>query len=250
MPYETRKVANEQSDTDKIFVFLNKLDMKFDKISEDFKSNLDKQTIKVRNEFQKHLSEFDDKLVCVIKEQSAKVCELESVNENNERISRLNDVVIKGVPFTQNEKLFEVFNKIAVAIKYDQSKFSSLNNLFRLKSSSETRSQPILLQFSTQLLRREFMSKYFAHANLKLNHIGFTSENRIYACDNLTKQNNSILQKALAMVADKRLSKVRTRAGYVNVQLPNKTDFVLIKSVDDLDNVDREQLDVTIRENV
>lgn len=248
MPYETRKGANDQSDNEKILAFMNKLDGKFDKISEDFKSNLDKQTIKVRKEFQKHLSEFDDKLVCVINEQSAKVCELESVNENNERISRLNDVVIKGVPYAQNEKLFEIFDKIAVAINFGHSKFSSLNNLFRLKSSSDSLSPPILLQFSTQLLRREFMSNYFAHGNLKLSHIGLTSENRIYACDNLTKHNNTILRKALTMVADKSLSKVRTRAGYVNVQLPDSNVFVLIKSVDELDNIGIDQSDVTIRE--
>lgn len=241
-------MTNGLSDTDKIFSFLNKLDAKFDKISEDFKSDLGRQSLEVRKDFQKHLSEFDNKLVCVINEQSAKVCELESVNENNERISRLNDVVIKGVPNGHNDKLFEIFDKISVAINYEHSKFSSLNNLFRLKSSGD--SHPILLQFSTQLLRREFMSKYFAHGGLKLSHIGITSDSRIYACDNLTKKNNAILQKALAMIRDKRLSKVRTRAGYVNVQFPNSDDFILIKSIDELVDVDIGHLDDTVRENV
>lgn len=247
----TRKESNPgtNNDSDKILDFLKRLDSKVDKVGSEVKTSLDKQTVKVREEFQKHLSDFDDKLINVINEQSAKVCELESINENNERLGKLNDVIIKGVPFAKGEKLFEIFDKISSAIKFGQSKFSSLNNLFRLRSSIEGRPPPILLQFSTQLLKREFMSKYFVHGNLKQSDIGLTSNNRIYACDNLTKRNNAILQKALSMVADKQLTKARTRAGYVYVQFLNAADFVLIRNADELTDDGDERLDVTVRES-
>lgn len=245
---ESSSVA--KSESDKILDFLSKLDSKIDKVGSEVKTNLDKQTVKLRQEFQKHLSEFDDKLLNVINEQSAKISVLETVNENNERLTKLNDVIIKGVPTANNEKLFEVFDKISKVIKFGQSKFMSLNNIFRLRPTSEGRPSPILLQFTTQLLKREFMSKYFAHGSLKLSDIGFSSDARIYACDNLTKRNNAILQAALTLVAKKQITKARTRAGYVYVQFLNATDFVWIKDADELVDIGIEQLDTTVREQM
>lgn len=247
MPPKTRSDISS-AEPDKVLQLLTKLDTKIDKISSDFKVNLDKQTVSVRNKFQKHLMYFDNKLINVINIQSDKVSELELINENNNRIARLNDVIIKGVPIMQNEKLFEIFDKISAAIKFNQSKFTSLNNLFRLKAPNNSLPAPILLQFSTQLLRREFMSKYFAHGKLKLSNIGISSENRIYACDNLTKLNNNIFQKALKMVTNKQLTKVRTRAGFVYVQFTNTDELVPIKNIDELQDSDDDQLNDTVCE--
>lgn len=180
MTRSNSKPQESDTETNAVTDLLMKLDTKMDKMRSDITVNLEKQTKIVRNEFQKHLSEFDNKLVNVINSQDERLCDLEAIKENDDRVARLNDIIIKGMPVVQNEK-------ISAAIKFNQSIFTSINNIFRLKPLHQNQPAPILIQFSTQLLKRDFMSKYFSHGQLKLKDIGLSSENRIYASDNLTK---------------------------------------------------------------
>lgn len=240
MPKTTTKTTSSNCDSDNIQLIMRSimtLDTKIDGIRNDLSVEIGKH---VRNEFEKHSEHFTNKIFDVVNHQTNKVNALEIEMENNERIARLNDVIIKGVPTNHKAKLVDVFGAICSTIGFSHSTITSINNMFRL-SNTNTQSSPILVQFATQLLKREFMSKYYSHGHLQLKHIGISSESRLYASDNLTKLNNSILQKSLQMVKKKLISKVRVRAGYVYVQSSNGNEFKQIRKEEDLGDLDNDE---------
>ncbi|KAJ6647970.1 hypothetical protein Bhyg_03195 [Pseudolycoriella hygida] len=166
-----------------------------------------------------------------VSNQTERVNKIENDIENNNRMSRLNDVIIRGVPANQTD-LLKMFVSIAKAIKFNHSKYDCVNNIFRIRGNKNT--SPIIIQFTTSIYKREFMSSYFKFGQLKLSDIGCESNSRIYVSDNLTKHNSDIHHKALQLIKDKRLSKVTTRSGFIFVQQLNSDDIVKVSDLEGL----------------
>lgn len=169
----------------------------------------------------------DDKLQLISSHHSTQFDELARVMENNERLSKLNDVILRGIPTNTNEALVTIFDQISLAIGFG-AKSSAVNNIFRFGNESATnRNMPIIVKFLTTISQQLFMSNYFAHAKLNLREIGCESDNRIYASHNLTKFNFEIQQLAVKMLKEQRITKIHTRAGasgFVKILHPNELE--------------------------
>lgn len=82
-----------------------------------------------------------------------------------DRLYKACDLRIVGVPYSDNEKLIEVFSKIAVLVKYDLSKPLAIPVLFRLKlkagvsASRLTQHPTIIAKFSVQ----QYKNAFFRH---------------------------------------------------------------------------------------
>lgn len=230
-----------------------KLDKKVDSVRDDIAIKLDQQSANIHEDLLKSLDSFraniETKVETMVIEQSERIDSIESSIDNIERISKLNDVIIRGVAYAQNEYLLDVFESISKAIGFKKNVNFSVNNIFRLKRNGNS---PILVQFVSQLLKRQFMVKYFAKKNLNLSDIGHqNNNNRIYCSDNLTASNNRIYNKAVDLMKAKMIVKVHTRQGFVFVRYPDNENFVKINLLSDLPNSSHggDELEVTVREN-
>lgn len=184
----------------------------------------------------------------LVNEQSERIDSIVASAADNDRVSKLNDVIIRGIPYTSGEKLLSMFQSIAKAIGFQPNVQNSVNDVFRLGNGNK----PILVQFVSQILKRQFMVKYFSKKTLNLSHIGVaSSENRIYCSDNLTADHNNIYVRAVQLLKSNRLSKVNTRNGFVYIKYLEADNFVKINEISDLPSLDTEadDLESTVRES-
>lgn len=216
-----------------------KLDVRVNDLASDLTTKYEHESNGIRAEIQKHFGTLDNKVEGVIKDlqvQTERVGVVESSIEDNNRSKRLNDIVLRGIPVYQNEQLLKMFESISKAIKYEHPIHACINNIFRIgKRNINTGSaSPIIVQFTTLLYKREFMSQYFKHGDLKLSDIGGNTSNRIYASDNLTKHNGVIHHRALQLVKTKQLQKVQIRSGLVFITYPGVSNSIKVNNIEEL----------------
>lgn len=238
----TRSIIEQQCE-DKIETLMKSLELKMDRNHQDITSKIDQQTNMIRDEFSKNLIDFQTKIENNVQRDlsnhSSRVEQLSAVVANIERETKLNDVILRGIPSTDNERVMNIFDQVCTTIGFEL-KCSAVNNVFRLGTTKNNtdRNTAILVKFSSLVLKREFMSKYFAFRNLNLRSIGMDSDERIYASDNLTKTNFDIQQKAVKLLKNKVIFKVHTRNGHVYVKFNEDGPFVLVQNSDDLQKAD------------
>ncbi|KAJ6644633.1 hypothetical protein Bhyg_09602 [Pseudolycoriella hygida] len=241
----TRKNAQSALNTsvyksdDKVYSLLKTLNLKIDKNHKRVGQQIDDLCINHRDEVRKHLQEIeskmDDKIQKRLSFNASEMDRLASVVENNERLSKLNDVILKGIPNNRNEKLMDVFDRVSSVIGFETTS-NSVNTILRLKSGNNQTSSPILVKFLSANSKQDFMMKYYAHRDLKLSAIGLDSEDRIYATHNLTKHNFELQLKAVQMLKEKKIVKIQIRAGLVYVKFNGTDDFKKLVHSSDLIN--------------
>lgn len=214
------------------------LDKKFDSVHNDLAAKLEQESNNIRTDFHQRFDSFTNKITAIetdIERQSERVNKVEDEIETNNRIKRLNDVVLRGVPNDMKD-LHAMFGSISAAIKFQPTKFECLNNIFRIGNKNNgSYSSPIVVQFTTQLYKREFMNCYFTYGQLNQSDIGCPTNSRIYASDNLTKTNGTIHYKALQLLKSKQIWKAQIKSGLVFVQFSESINsMVKINSLDDL----------------
>lgn len=201
MPTRTQSKAEQSvgENVSDISSLLIKLDKKMDAVDAKIDSKIDSLAISIQSELSKTLEGFRSNIEAEVKSicdaQSERITSVESTIVDMDRISKLNDVIIRGVMLTESENLLSVFKAICDSIKFKCNTNYCVNNIFRLGRANTS---PILVQFVTQLSKRNFMVKYFAKKDLNLSHIGVNNnKNRIYCSDNLSAINNNIYMKAM-----------------------------------------------------
>lgn len=234
---------------DKMLSMMKKLNLKIDKNHVDIAAKIDQISTHHRDEFLENLremeSKMDDKLTKCFASSKCHVDYLTNIVENNERVAKLNDVILKGIPLNRKESLVTIFDQISLAIGFE-AKCSAVNIIIRLKNGSHQIVSPILVKFVSAILKRDFMTKYYAHRDLKLSAIGLDSEDRIYASDNLTKRNFKIQMEAVKLLKDKKISKIHTRSGLVHVKFSGADEFSKILSLEELNMMSRDTIDSSV----
>ncbi|KAJ6615342.1 hypothetical protein Bhyg_17465, partial [Pseudolycoriella hygida] len=113
---------------------LKNLDIKFDKSISDITCKLEQESICIRDDFHDHFKIYDNKLANISQEvqvQSVRIDRVETDIENNNRIKRLNDIVLRGVPAVQTRSGF-VFVQLSADCKLV--KVNCLEELSNLKN--------------------------------------------------------------------------------------------------------------------
>lgn len=105
---------------------------------------------------------------------------------------RAKEIMISGIPYSNNENVLDLFGKISMHIGYKYEIIYSVDKIRRLAAratnSKNSVSCPfIVVCFSTLLLKNEFMKLYFAAKNLNISILGFSNSNRIYINHSLAK---------------------------------------------------------------
>lgn len=111
---------------------------------------------------------------------------IEKTQSDVDRTSRLRDIIIRNVPRLSTENLHDIFHRICSTIGFKRDPVYCVDAIFRLGLTSRTRKRnstnfpAIMVKFTSQLAKAEFMNKYFAYKTLALNNIGYSSSDRIY----------------------------------------------------------------------
>lgn len=227
------KISNE-----KIFEMFSKIDgnqtileKKFDALETNIEQQLSAWKIEMDKTLVRHTSDIDGKINDMAENFDFRIGSLEYNHEQFERNTRLNDVVVRGVPQLTNEKIYEIFKNLAWAIKFQYVDVRLvLNSIFRLSKDG-----PILIKFNTLAFKNDFMKKYFIKKNLSASDIGFQKiTKRIYMNDNLTKHNEEIHKLAYKLKKDDVISQLNIRDGLVFIKVDNQSQKVKIADIDQL----------------
>lgn len=148
-----------------------------------------------------------------------------------ERQAKQCDIVIKNVPYRQDESMKDYVYNVCRAIGYNNT--DSIKSAFRL-SRNTNKSNPIVMKFYDVADKRDFMRAYFQCQNLNLMHLGFKTKLRIVISDALTQKNNEIFKKAMQLKFGKIFWSVSTKNGLVYYRLDQKSRPLAITSLTDL----------------
>lgn len=157
--------------------------------------------------------------------------EMEDRIDNLERQSKLCDVVIKNIPYRQDENMENLVNDICDAIEFKNTR--AIKSAFRL-SRNQHKASHIIMKFYEISDKRYFMEAYFQHPLLNLTDVRFKTKQRIVICEALTRKNMDIFQRAMNLKFNKIFLSVSTKNGFVYYRLDQKSRPVKILSLSSL----------------
>lgn len=159
----------------------------------------------------------------------------ESRMDQLERQVRMNELVISGVPFQENENLCDIITSVCRAINYNGG-VDSIESSFRLPVRRNTRnsSPSIIVKFWGSDAKNFFFKQYFSSKELCASKIGFTVPSRIYVNENLTKRNFDIFRKVRELKKDGKIARFNTQRGRVVVKFQDAERMHAIESLDHL----------------
>lgn len=161
--------------------------------------------------------------------------DLDITAEGINRLGRSQDILISGVPYTQNENLLGLFRNMANTLGYkdNQLPMVSLRRMAR-DPIAPGAMPPIVCQFALKNVRDDFYRSYLNLKTLSLRNFGFDSDNRVYINENLTELARQIRSEALKLKKKGRLLRVYSRDGVVFVKGPGAADAVACHTLDKL----------------
>lgn len=197
------------------------------------------QVNKLGNDLRAEFSKGMDEIKADLVEVNSKLCCMRrDVFDNANAIARSNlsnDLIISGVPFTENEDLLHYFRCWCKTMGYADGNvpYVDIRRLSRTPLNAGN-IYFILVQFAITNQRNDFFSCYLRNQSLNLNQIGFQTYKRVYVNENLTPTARKIKSKAIELRKAGKLAKVFSRAGEIFVRSKEIDQDVIIKSEEDL----------------
>lgn len=191
------------------------------------KDELNGKIINIRNELSN----------CIV-ESNHKTC---AIADSIERMKKLGDLVIVGVPYDKNENVANIFLTLCLKINFDIS--HKPHDIFRAgprttsSSSIHTaNASPIILKFGDKHNANALLKHFYAcKPLLKAADLGFATTTNIYISNSLTTLDRQIFSKCMQLKSQKLISRIMVIDGVVNIQMASNTPRVQIPSLQILD---------------
>lgn len=146
-----------------------------------------------------------------------------------ERQMRMNELVISGVPYVDNEKVWEIVSSISNVIKFPGGS-DSIETCFCLPMQS-------IVRFWGAEAKSAFFKHFFAAKKLCTSLIGYSATSRIYVNENLTKRNFEIFCMARELKKNGKIVRFTTQRGRVNIKLHGSENSYTIDSLSQLSSL-------------
>lgn len=152
-----------------------------------------------------------------------------------ERQVRMNELVVSGVPFVENENVLETLSSLCRVINYSGGT-NAIETCFRLPANRNQRrsSSSIIIKFWGADAKNDFFKQYFTVQRLCASMLGFGAPSRIYINENLTKRNFEIFRKARELKKEGKILRFNTQRGRVVIKLLGSEQMHTIGSLDQL----------------
>lgn len=154
-----------------------------------------------------------------------------------ERQVRMNELVISGLPYSDNERVIDIVSSIFEAVKFPGR--DAIESCFRLPSHNNRRraAPSVIVKFWGTEAKMDFFKRYFDTKKLCTTMIGFTAPSRIYVKENLTKRNFEIFCKARDLKKDGKIVRFSTQRVRVVVKLQGSEKSFTIDTLDQLSSL-------------
>lgn len=177
-----------------------------------------------------------------------------------ERKSRKNQLIVNGVPASQNDNPKEIFDKISSVIGYvasapvnvfcktkktrddkpthmtrNRAKSDSQSALLNPKITAKSNT-PLFIEFSNSWDKHHFWFKYLNFGGkLQLSEIGFNSDDRVFISENLTKVNYNIVRECSNLKRLKLIVNYYTKDGLCYIRKKSSDKSTLVKTMVELE---------------
>lgn len=162
-----------------------------------------------------------------------------SVEDKLTYIRRQNELVVTGVPFKQKENLYRIFELIASIMGYSN-KPASLDflipdiEIFRMPGN-DPKKRRIIIKFASEITKERFLHRSFKFSKkLTLASIGMKANDQFYIQQNLAPFAQKLKLAALKAKKEELIKKVKTVNGEIFIQIEEKGNFSLVKSLEDI----------------
>lgn len=240
-------ISDVSNSNNKILKLLNDMNAKIDTNHKHISKQLEEQKLYMHKEINKALKDFENHIGIEFSkkfdEHTGQLNAIETRCDHQERIMKLDDIIIKGIPKTQQENLLDIFSLIGSALGFEHDKYCAVKNIIRIgnmsghSAANKVTTSFIIVTFGSQIFKREFMNKYYKRLNLNLGDIGYSLADRIYISDSLTKGNNVIQSLAHKLKTNGIIEKIQIRSGIVFVKYPGDAAFTKIENINQLPQV-------------
>lgn len=231
-----------------------------DKLSQGIVNSLKSEITTIRTEFKGDISSLASNLKSSVanfdSQQAAQSDRIERLEDTIARMQRNLELVISGIPVVADESCKEIVNKIATAIgfpltlettsafrlhksgSHHAKRLSRIANATGYHQNTNNTIHPlILIKFSSQSDKTNFIGKYLTYKSLSLKDIGLQSEQRIYIKENLTPSNYKIFQRCAAAKRDNLISKFHTRDGICYIALPSSDSMLAVHTIGSINDI-------------
>lgn len=157
----------------------------------------------------------------------------ESVEDRFEREARKCDLVFRGIPVENSSEstLRDIIRQLCASLKVDVTNRDIVfaRNI-SARSTGSNREAVIIVRFSNQAVRRDLLNAFFSAKHVSTRLLGWGTDLRITASDNLTPRNVAIRKRALEFKLNGSIERFIVRDGLIHIQQgPNKR---LVKILD------------------
>lgn len=212
-------------------------------LGDNLKSELNGHIDDVNKKIDTFQSNFNDHLVTLQKNVDGCMDRVNLSEDDVRRNMKLNELKIKGIPYTQDESLQELFENISKFIGYDVNGPNHMPQLNRIqkknKAANESVPLPfIIVKFVAKPIRDKFYSLYLSKVSkkqLKTEDINLSQGGHVIISENLTSINQQLFIQAMKLKFDKKLIKVYTKDGLVQAKKTIESKPKTIRVSRDLD---------------
>lgn len=177
------------------------------------------------------------------------------VADSLERLKKIGDLVIVGVPYDSNENIANILTALCNRIKFDIS--YKPHQIFRtgIKTSSSTlnnikNTPAIILKFGDKLNANAMLNHFYACKPLpNAADLGFSIDANIYLNNSLTTLDRQIYSNCIQLKFHKLISRVMVIDGVVNIQMASNTPKVPIPSMQIFGEFQRSMESLNIQRN-
>lgn len=218
-------------------------------IKNEIKTEIKSMSDELKLNFQTELSKLHERVEAVENSVSSQMSNLKAdidkcvnrLNSNDDdliRIQKLNELKINGIPHTANENLYAIFCSIAKLVGFDTSDPMNKPELVRMQKQSTHNNDfiplpLIIVKFVANHIRNKFYGLYLAKASkepILSEQIGLPKGNTVRIGEVLTPHNQAIFTEAIKLKRDKKIVKVKTVDGIVQIKSSQAERFVSVKS--------------------
>lgn len=256
-----------------------------EQISKLLDDKIEKQYVRIQKEIDNTKKDLSSKMDSFFSEITTRIDSLENTTDKLKsglqdmedtvgRYVRRCQILLRNIPFVQNEDLDLIFINIAAIIGFNiripphlyriiskhktnanigqinvsdgigtRRRLRSLNDgpnnnstANAIPGETATSGSHIMVNFTSYWERNEFLRMYFkSKTQLNINQIGFKTNMRIYASENLTPRNYKLFLSSLGFKRSGAISNISIRDGLVYVKSTNMVKMSRVSVTSDLD---------------
>lgn len=221
-----------------------KLSEQMNSLGKEIKESLQSQIAQTNQRMDSIETNVNKQLTTIQSDVSSCIEKISNTENEIARLSKLNELRINGIPYSNEENIHQHFNAIAQLIGFDSSIPTHIPSLTRTYSRNKTTKQmqpstTIIAKFVAKHIRDEFYSAYLGkiakNNPLTPEMINLPKGNRLLISESLTVNNSKIFSVCMQLKKEKTLAQVFTQDGLVCIKSIKTNKATVVRSQRDVD---------------